>query len=1387
MKRTLLLLIILAFGASDSHKPQLDARSAFAQFLDNHPFSKRERISPEELKQMPKQDRPDLAWEQDYLATLDPALGRPTPEVLLPIYQQVAAQQQLMTLAPGSAASPWMERGPNNVGGRTRALMWDPNSTSGNKVWAGGVTGGLWYNNDITNSNSSWVAVGNFWDNISITDIVYDPTDSSTFYVSTGEGWGVGAARGEGIWKSTDAGATWSHLSSTSNFRFINDLMVRNENGTGVLYAACSYEVYAGSAHGNSTRGLQRSLDGGLTWTQVLPNVPGRNFPYFPADIELATNNRIWVGTMRTHLGSNGGTVLYSDDGTNWTIAHTVTSGDRVELACAPSDSNYIYAVTEVLSTVEEIARSTDGGLTWNTVTEPVDADNGIPATDFTRGQAWYDLILAVDPNDPNTVIAGGIDLFRSTDGGLNWSQISKWSNNNNLASLNCSYVHADQHQVVFKPGSSSIVIFGTDGGVFYTSSLSNAATSNVISARNKDYNITQFYSCAIHPTAGQDYYLAGAQDNGTQRFQNAGINGTTMATDGDGGFCFIDQTNASYQVTAYVYNSYWRSTNGGNSWGTRIQTNYNTGRFINPTDYDDVQNILYSARTTTTINRIKNITGSPSVSNFTVNGMTRIATHLRVSPYTTSSTTLFVGNDVGDLFKITNADGTSPSTTNIGSSSFPSATISCVEIGASENELLVTFSNYGVNSVWYTNDGGTTWTSKEGNLPNMPVRWALFNPNDRNEVILATEVGVWTTANLSATSPTWASSNSGLANVRVDMLQIRDSDNQVIAATHGRGLFSSDAFAPSLPPTANFGVSNVAACINETISLYDSSAGAPSTFLWDITPSTFTYVNGTNASSQNPEVQFTSAGNYTVELKATNTNGIDSITKSNIIRIGGLPLPFSEDFEGGNSFTISNPDNNVTWSMFTVGGTSPGNTAAGVDFYNYGAIGARDGLISPSLDFSGYTSVYLDFEYAYRRYTNLLHDSMAIFVSTDCGNTYTRVASFKNTYATGADQTSLFTPSSASDWCGNTIVPNCPSIDLSAFAGQAEVRIKFESINGYGNRLYIDNINVAGTTVSQPVADFSASDSSVCTSNSVQLTDLSQNSPTAWQWSFSPSGSVQYVNGSSTSQNPEVLFTASGTYSVTMTATNSAGSNTVTKSSLINVGSVSISAATPSATLCKEDTAMLTGNPLGGVFYGNGVNGQVFSASAAGTGQHWVYYSYNDTAGCEGIDSVSILVDIVPKPTISRNGVTLSCNESGYSYQWFLNGNSAPGVNNTQSYTPTVNGNYTVSISTNDCSDNSDSYNVNDIGYEELKSLYGFTVYPNPTIDVLRIHFEMPQAESALVEIFSLNGQCLLRREVTFHESFEESISLRDFATGLYTLKISCGRTIFVESVEKY
>ncbi|MEO0468932.1 MAG: T9SS type A sorting domain-containing protein, partial [Bacteroidota bacterium] len=286
-----------------------------------------------------------------------------------------------------------------------------------------------------------------------------------------------------------------------------------------------------------------------------------------------------------------------------------------------------------------------------------------------------------------------------------------------------------------------------------------------------------------------------GAQDNGTHFYNAVGINSTVEVTGGDGAFCHIDTDNPNIQISSYVYNNYWITNNG---WTTRSQYFYsNTGAFINPTDYDSDANILYGAHNNDTYFQVSNVgLGTPVDNTVTVTqfGGDRAST---VSVSVNTANRVFFGTTGGRVVRVDNAHTATPTATHINNGAgMPGGNVSSIAIEeGDDNHLVVTYSNYGVNSVWETTNGGTTWTSKEGDLPDMPIRWALFVPNDANQVLLATELGVWSTDDISAAVIDWDPSNNGLANVRVDMLQGRN-DGQVIAATHGRGLYSTDAFA---------------------------------------------------------------------------------------------------------------------------------------------------------------------------------------------------------------------------------------------------------------------------------------------------------------------------------------------------------------------------------------------------------------------------------------------------------------------------------------------------------------------------------------------------------------------------------------------------------------
>lgn len=744
------------------------------------------------------------AISQDYALTRDPRAGRVPVERLIEarkMREVIIAGKRQNPLAPVSGIS-WQERGPNNVGGRSRVVWFDlADAANGyKKVWAAGVSGGLWYTLDITAFNPTWVKIDDFFDNIAVSSFAQSATNPQLMYFGTGEGWfNSDAVEGLGIWKSTNGGSTWTRLTSTNNFAYVQDLQLDNANN---LYASLRNRL-AGQAVG-----IQKSTDGGNSWTQVL-GAPVLGPTNRGADLELAangdlyatigffSNGRIYRSNFGIYGTTTGNAGTWEDITPNPTsnaipLDAAADSYDRIELAIAPSDPATVYALFEGngTQTAAYIKKYDANTNTWVSRTLPNIIDQGSNSV-FTRNQAWYDLIAVVDPNDPQRIWIGGVDALRSDNGGVTWSQKTTWSLFGAPAFNIDQNVHADHHAYQYVPGTSTRLVMGTDGGVDYTEVANQGSTDNFpqFARKNSGYNVTQFYTVASHPT-NANYFLAGAQDNGTQRFLSAGLNSTLAATGGDGGFCHIDQNEPNIQITAFTRNNYSISTNGGASFTSRNKNNF--GGFINPTDYDDYANILYAGNGSGVFLRYLSpatdgATTSVSVSGFSLGNVT----HVSVSPSIPNR--VYFGISNGRVVMVDNAH---TGTSLVGTVIFDpgiNGSISCVAIDpANEAHMLVTYSNYGVNSVWETNNAGANWTSVEGNLPDMPVRWALFDPRNATQALLATEMGVWSTNSLNGANTAWDPTNQGLANVRVSMFQYAPQTGVLAAATHGRGLFTA-------------------------------------------------------------------------------------------------------------------------------------------------------------------------------------------------------------------------------------------------------------------------------------------------------------------------------------------------------------------------------------------------------------------------------------------------------------------------------------------------------------------------------------------------------------------------------------------------------------------
>ncbi len=675
-------------------------------------------------------------------------------------------------------------RGPSNnavTSGRTRAIWVDLNDPSNKTVWLGSVSGGLWKTNDITANPANWIAVNDFFDNLAITSICQSPANKNVMYFGTGEKtFNSDAVRGGGIWKSTDNGITWTLLPGTQNFWNVSRILC---DAAGNVYVAT---IGSGS-------GIQRSSDGGVTWTNITPTVPAGTSTRI-SEMRISSTGRLHIvcGYYNTAVGASGH--FYTDNpatvtGETWLSPVTsYPTNYNVELTVV---GNTLYALPANSSFLTPtIYKSTDGGATWTALPQNL---GGSTEPTINAGQGWFDLAIGADPSNPDVVIAGGLNFFRSENGGASWTQITRW------VGSNLNYVHADHHTVVW---NGSQVLVGTDGGIFYSTDNGQSFVDRNVGLRTK-----QFYACAIHPTL-TNYFLAGSQDNGTHQFNTAGLAGSIEILGGDGGFVHIDEDEPQFQFGSTTNGNYRRSINGGSSWSSVSNNLSSLGQFINPTDYDDRNNRMYTSAGSGgagTYIRWDNPQSGNTFSQVSIGSATTSAiTSVKVSPYTNNK--VFFGSSQARVVRVDNAQQGFPLSVNISGSNFPASgnSVSYVNVGTTDDYLIATFSNYGVGHVYVTSVGGgaTGWENISGNLPDVPVRWAMFYPEDNDKAIIATEMGIYETDDINGSSTLWTP-NTSFPVVRTNMLQYRYTDRTILAATHGRGLWTAQI--PQAAPFIRF------------------------------------------------------------------------------------------------------------------------------------------------------------------------------------------------------------------------------------------------------------------------------------------------------------------------------------------------------------------------------------------------------------------------------------------------------------------------------------------------------------------------------------------------------------------------------------------------------
>ena len=1231
MKRNFLLISFLAllsipsfiFGQGDTNWVQLmsdptanfyDVQAAFQNYWKDRPIQKGKGY-----KQFKR-------WE-DYMAPrVYPSGDMTLPSLAYPNYLEWLNQVPVNP-EPSALLGNWSSLGPIGVSngggaGRINFVRFDPTNSA--IVYVGAPDGGLW---KTTNGGTTWTTNTDQLTVIGCTDVAIDPTNTQVMYLATGDGE-AGDSYSVGVLKSTDGGATWNTTGlnwTVNQGRLISRLLMHPTNSQ-ILIAATS-------------NGMYRTVDGGTTWTQTSTG----NFK--DAEFNPSTPNTVYAAGSIYRRST--------DNGVTWTTISTglpTTGIERISIAVTPANAAYVYLLIGRSSDqgLLGIYRSTDNGGTFTLRKGPTGPNllgwesNGSDA----GGQAFYDLAIAASPTNAEYVLVGGVNSWKSSDGGTTWTLNTHWTGSG------APYVHADVHAIEFLPGSGTTYFMGHDGGI---SKTTNTGTSFTDISGNMA--IAQQYRIGLSATtAGR--MVTGHQDNGTNML-NAGV--WNQIYGGDGMDCFIDRTNNNTIYGSYVYGDYYKSTNGGASW-TTITTGLPGGDWLCAWHQDPItaatlyaggRSAMYrSTNGGTNWSALGTPSGSGSILEFA------IAPSNNQIIYSVKQNAVSKSTDGGTTW--TNITGTIPT----GSASVTNVTVSNTD----PNVAFVTLSGYSsANKVFKTINGGTSWTNVSTGLPNVPCNTIVYQNGAANDLVyVGTDVGVFYKDN---TMASWVSYMTGLPRVAVRDLEIFYTTGKIRAATFGRGAWESDlASLGANPPVAEFTASQTTICAGGTVTFTDQSAFAPTSWAW-------TFTGGTPATStaQNPTITYSTAGTYNVTLTATNANGNNSITKSAYIVVlpsNGVALPLTEGFVATTmpptGWSIVNGNASTTWAHTTAAGLAPtaGNS---IMFDNYNVNdGDDDEFRIKALTLTSLSAAQLSFDVAYAPYDASNFDGLEVLVSTNCGVSFTSVFSKSNTVlATAPANTNQFTPTAA-QWRNEVI-------SLTPYVGQSNVIIAFRNLSGYGNRLFVDNINITGTGAA--TASFTPSSTSVCQSQNVTFTDASSGA-TSWSWNFGAGATPATATGAGPHT---VSYSTSGSKTVTLTINGSTSSNQViTVNALPSTPTISAGGST---TFCAGGSVNLTSSAGTSYLWSTGATTQTISATTAGT----YTVQVTNASGCQSSASsaTTVTVNALPStPTISAGGSTTFCaggsvnltSSTGTSYLWSTGAT-------TQTISATTAGTYTVQV----------------------------------------------------------------------------------------------------------
>lgn len=778
-------------------------------------------------------------------------------------------------LTPRSATGAWTSIGPSynatlsyspsfpHAGvGRVNTVAF--HNTNPNIIYAGAPQGGFWY---TTDKGLNWnTSTDNLtFQSLGVSDIVFIPgSPDSVILIATGDR-DANVANGIGVWRSTNGGQSFTNSNTGIGNQTVN-MFALNPDKNSTIFAAADNGIYV-------------SYNSGVSWTQRSSLTSFKDIKYCPGD------------TMTLYATRSGNFYRSTDAGAAWTQVSTgfnATAKNRLAIGVTAANPNIVYIVASATTNkLEAFYKSSNKGANFTqringSTFNILGGDNdGMD----TRGQGWYDLCIIGSPTDSNFVLVGGINIFKTSNGGTSWTPSASWKSEGGTA-----YVHADIHYFSRNPLNSEIWV-GSDGGVDFTTNNGTSYTS-----RNNGLTIGQIYNLGVSQKS-KTRFISGFQDDGTK----VGSTPTNWIArlGGDGMQCEISNFDTTVLFGNVQYGDLHRSKNNGLSFSD-IAVPGSPGPWAAPCHLhprlNDIMVVLYkNANISTNI-----VTAAtPTFTAFTT-GETDDGSALRFS--NVNDSLVFMGWDDG-VFRQANILA-SPIT--VQTMTNPNGGNIIRDIETSYNNDNVVYCVAG-NRVYRSANRGNTWNDISSNLPVIPMHSIVLDKNSPEGLYVGTDAGVYYKDSLTSN---WTFYNTGMATGS----EIRDleivydtvcSDRSVIyAATYGRGLWKGDLRISETQPNPNFTIP-ATSCVTLPVQITNTTTsiinnGATTNYEWTISPNTFTYSGATNSNSVNPIVTFNAVGTYTITLRARKPyGGFCTITKANVISInnnGSLTLKTTND-----------------------------------------------------------------------------------------------------------------------------------------------------------------------------------------------------------------------------------------------------------------------------------------------------------------------------------------------------------------------------------------------------------------------------------------------------------------------------------------------------------